>query len=465
MSANTRWLSVTALMVAVSGLVLVGGRLLLAPVQGDLLILASAPSPDRITASSIELHSSVGWTSIGRFAAREVPAAPKTVALLDSKAAVGPYDAVRIGTDVVPIRVNVQQTVLATMLIGVTAGRPLTQGIYAGTEGVSLGLNELAGQMKRIPPFKLVDQFGRTFDNSSIAGHDVVLAAFHTTCHESCPLYTGLFLQLRRQLPASVLLVEATTDPGADTPDVLRQYGGAVGASWTFLTGDPVALTDFWKPFDVELSASDVHRSTLALIDSHGYIRSYYLGTPDVGSSLPAPLIQLLNSEGQNLLRSHGNGWGQSQVLDSLTAIGGLASPSSSGEGQAQDFALTSLHGEKVSLSQYRGRPVLINFWATYCVPCRVEMPLIQRMADQHPKLVVLLVDERDSTSAARSFISDLHIRSTVLLDVDGSAGDLYHVAGLPTTLFVRPDGSIQGRYLGQTSEQVLGPHLAAIGA
>jgi len=132
---------------------------------------------------------------------------------------------VRIGTDVVPIRVNVQQTVLATMLIGVTAGRPLTQGIYAGTEGVSLGLNELAGQMKRIPPFKLVDQFGRTFDNSSIAGHDVVLAAFHTTCHESCPLYTGLFLQLRRQLPASVLLVEATTDPGADTPDVLRQYG------------------------------------------------------------------------------------------------------------------------------------------------------------------------------------------------------------------------------------------------
>jgi len=62
MSANTRWLSVTALMVAVSGLVLVGGRILLAPVQGDLLILASAPSPDRITASSIELHSSVGWT-------------------------------------------------------------------------------------------------------------------------------------------------------------------------------------------------------------------------------------------------------------------------------------------------------------------------------------------------------------------------------------------------------------------
>jgi cytochrome oxidase Cu insertion factor (SCO1/SenC/PrrC family) len=456
---------VTALVVAVSGLIFIGGRLVLSPVQGDLLVLASAPAADRITASSIELHSPAGWTSLGTFAARDVPAAPKTVALLDSKAAAGPYDAVRIGTEVLPIRVNVQQTVLATLLIGVTAGRPLKQGIYAGSEGVSLGLNELSGQMKQIPPFKLVDQFGRSFDNSSIAGHDVVLAAFHTNCHESCPLYTGLFLQLRRQLPANVLLVEATTDPGADTPDVLRQYGGAIGASWTFLTGDPIELTHFWKPLDVELSASDVHRSTLALIDSHGYIRSYYLGTPDVGGSLPGPLTQLLNSDGQNLLRSHGNGWGQSQVLDSLNAIGGLASPTSNGEGQAPDFALTSLSGEKVSLSQYRGRPVLVNFWATYCVPCRVEMPLIQRMADQHPKLVVLLVDERDSTPAARTFIGDLRIRSTVLLDVDGNAGDLYHVAGLPTTLFVRPDGSIQGLYLGQTSEQVLGPHLAAIGA
>lgn len=454
-----------ALVVAISGLVLVGGRLLLSPVQGDLLILASAPTADRIAASSIELHSAAGWTSLGRSPARDVPAAPKTVALIDSKAAIGPYDAVRIGPDVMPIRVNIQQTVLATVLIGVTAGHPLRQGTYTGSEGVSLGLNELSGQMKQVPPFKLIDQFGRSFDNSSIAGHDVVLAAFHTNCHESCPLYTGLFLQLRRELPASVLLIEATTDPAADTPDVLRQYGGAVGASWTFLTGDPVELTNFWKPFDVELSTSDVHRSTLALIDSHGFIRSYYLGTPDVGGSLPAPLTQLLNSDGQNLLNAHGDGWGQSQVIDSLNAIGGLASPSSSTEGQAQDFKLTSLQGERVSLSEYRGRPVLINFWATYCVPCRVEMPLIQRMADQHPKLVVLLVDERDSTPAARTFVSDLHIRSTVLLDVDGTAGDLYHVAGLPTTLFVRPDGSIQGRYLGQTSEQVLGPHLAAIGA
>jgi cytochrome oxidase Cu insertion factor (SCO1/SenC/PrrC family) len=465
MRRSRRWASTAALAVAITGLALFGGRLLFTPVEGNLLLLASAPTADRIAASTLEVHSSAGWTILGSFSARNVPAAPETVTLLQTSAAVGPYDAVRLGNTVLPMRLNVRQSVLAPILVGVTAGRPLQQAIYAGSESVSLGLNQLSGQMKQLAPFQLVDQFGRTVDNSSFAGHDVVLAAFHTTCHETCPLYTGLFLQLRQQLPPSVLLVEATTDPWEDTPDVLRQYAGSIGASWTFLTGDTAALSAFWKPFDVELSTGDVHRSTLALVDSRGYIRSYYLGTPDVGGNLPAPLTDMLNSQGQQLLHSHGDGWGQAQVIDSLNAIGGLVSLSTGGEGQAPDFTLASLSGENVSLSQYRGHPVLVNFWATYCVPCRVEMPLIQKIADQHPKLIVLLVDERDSTPAARSFVSDLRIRSTVLRDTEGTAGDLYRIAGLPTTVFIRADGSVEGRYLGQTNEQILGPHLSAIGA
>jgi hypothetical protein len=78
---------------------------------------------------------------------------------------------------------------------------------------------------------------------------------------------------------------------------------------------------------------------------------------------------------------------------------------------------------------------------------------------------VVLLVDELDSTPAAGSFIGDLHIHAAVLLDTDGKAGALYRITGLPTTMFVRPNGTIEGRYLGQTNEQILGSHIAAIGA
>ncbi len=465
MSGQTRWLSVAALVVAITGLVLIAGRVLLAPVQGDLLVLASAPKTDRIEASTVELHSSAGWTTVGRFAGHTVPPAPATTTLLESKAGVGTYDAVRIGNEVVPIRIDVQQTVLAPILIGVSAGRPLKQAIYAGGENVSLGLNELSGQLKTMPAFSLIDQFGRAFSNETIAGHDVMVAAFHISCHTTCPLYTRLFLQLRKQLPSSVMLVEATTAPDEDTPEALRSYAGSIGASWTFATGTPDAVASFWAPFTVQLSNGQSHSSTLAFIDSHGYIRTYYQGVPDVAGALPAELVQQLNPDGLGEYRSHGNGWGASQVLDTLRSIDSLSPPAATTQGSAPDFTLTSVSGEKVSLSQFRGRPVLINFWATYCVPCRVEMPLIERMAAQHPKLVVLLVDERDSTPAARSFVNELHIRATVVLDTDGAAGDLYRIVGLPTTLFVRADGSMEGRYLGQTDEQILSRHIAAISA
>jgi len=277
-------------------------------------------------------------------------------------------------------------------------------------------------------------------------------------------LVTGLFLQLRKQLPDSVMLIEATTSPSEDTPDVLRQYAGRIGAAWTFVTADPASLAAFWKPFDVGLSSGDVHQSTLAIIDAHGYIRSFWLGAPDVGGALPADLEGQLSPAGLQLLRTHGNNWGQSQVLDSVQAVGGLAAPSSGGEGPAPNFTLPTLDGAPISLSGFRGRPVLINFWATYCVPCRIEMPLIEKMASDHPNLVVLLVDERDDRGAARQFVSDLHIFSAVLYDGDGRTGDLYTITGLPTTIFVRSDGTIQGRYLGQTDERILSTHISATG-
>lgn len=460
-----RWIPAVAWSAAVATAVLVAGRLVLTPVQGDVIVLASAQHTDEIAGSSVEIHSSSGWTVLGGFSGRPVPAAPETVTLFEARAPIGSYDMVRLGTLEIPVRVSLQQNVLTPVLIGVAAGGPARENIYAGSDGVSLGLNEISDQLKAMPPFRLVDQFGRPFDNSSIAGRDVILAAFHTSCHEACPLYTGLFMQLQRQIPPSVLLVEVTNNPWEDTADALRVYAGRIGASWTFLTGDPAAVSEFWKPFDVELSRGDSHRSTLAVIDSHGYVRSYYLGAPDVGGSLPAVLAGQLDSQGKALLNGHGAGWGQSQVLDTLGAIGGLTSPSSGGDGQAPGFDLSTLEGNQVGLSNFRGRPLLINFWASYCLPCRLEMPLLQRMADQHSRLVVLLIDERDSTPAARNLISELQIRSTVLLDTEGRVGDRYGITGIPTTIFVHADGTIESRYIGQTNEQILARHIAAINA
>lgn len=464
MMRQRRLLQIGALATTVAIAAILAGRLLLTPVEGNVLLLLTAKQPDRISAASVDLHSAGGWTALGTVSTRTVPAAPGTTEAVLARVPVGSYDRVRIAATEVPITLKVEKDILNPVLVGISGGRPMLDGTYSGSQAVSLGLNELSGQMKTMPRFSLVDQFNRPFNNASIAGHDVLVAAFHTSCRETCPLYTGLFLQLRQRLPPSVFLVEVTTDPLEDTPVVLRDYAGRIGASWTFATADPQTLATFWKPFDVELSTGDVHRSTLALIDGHGYIRSYFLGAPDVGGTLPEPLDSQLNDQGRQLLTSHGDGWGESQILDALQAVGGLASQFSSGGGQAPAFSLETVDGKRVKLADYAGRPILINFWATYCAPCRREMPLIQQTAAQHPRMVVLLVDERDDHQAATKFIAELHITATVLFDGDGTVGDAYGISGLPTTFFVFADGSIEGRYIGETNAGILGPHITAIG-
>lgn len=459
------------LQVAAGGLalLLVGlllGRLLLTPAQGTLLLLASGRTGSQVTAGPLQLHSAEGWLSLRQPGTVTVPKAPATATLAQVDVPAASYDGVRWGGAYLPIRFSVDKSQLMTVLLGVENERPVESEAYAGSEGVSLGLNELSGHMRSLPAFSLTDQFGRPYSNANVAGHDVIVAAFHTNCHETCPLYTGLFLELRKRLPPSVLLLEVTNDPVTDTPDVLRQYAGRFGASWTFLTGSPAALTDFWKPFDEELDTGggNSHRSELALVDAHGFIRSYYLGTPDVGGTLPNSLASYLDPIGFGKLYTHGDGWGAAQIIDTLNQIGGTANGSSPGQGPARDFTLSSLDGGRVSLSALRGKPVLINFWASWCVPCRQEMPMIERVSRRYRTVVVLLVNERDSPSAARSFLDSIGLHGIdVPLDEDGKVGDLYGVTGLPTSFFVRSDGSLQGGYIGQMNESILTGHLGAI--
>jgi len=429
---------------------------------GEVLFVASAKEPDSIAATRVSLHSSAGWRDFGATVPRQVPAAPDSTTLWQGPATVGHYDRIRLGPTELASDFNVTRGHLTPVLIPVRDGQALSAPVYAGA-GVSIGLNELAGNFQEVPPFSLIDQFNRPFTNASIAGKEVVVAAFHTSCHETCPLYTGLFLQLRKQLPASVMLVEVTTAPQEDTPDVLREYAGRVGASWTFATGSVEALTNFWAHFYVQLSDGDSHSSTLAIIDPNGFIRTFWQGSPDVGSQLPAPLSADLSPAGRAIVQSHGDRWGQVQVLDALRSSGGLSQPGSGREGPAPPSSLKSLDGRTVSLADLSGRPVLINFWASYCQPCRREMPLIEKYAVSHPQLQVLLVNERDDLGAAKSLVREFGIRSPVLLDPDGVAGDAFRVNGLPTSIFVGLDGSVNSRYIGEMSAAILSSHAAAI--
>jgi cytochrome oxidase Cu insertion factor (SCO1/SenC/PrrC family) len=426
-------------------------------------VLGSGRSAGSIATTAVSLHGSAGWSALGSVSGA-VPAAPEQRELLALPVAVGTYTAVRLGNDERPVAVAVIAGQVEPLLLGLEAGHLISGAVYAGNDQVNLGLGELAGKFVAMPAFDLMDQAGHRFDNTTIAGKDVVVAAFNTTCHQTCPLYTALFAQLQRQkLPPSVLLVEVTTDSATDTPTALAQYARSIGASWTFATGSADALTAFWKPFDVPLASGDTHVSTLALLDRYGYIRLVYRGVPAVGHEIAPALVTTLSVEGLHELASGGDGWGTPQVLQSLLTISGPELPPAAGSGAAPAFSLASTDGRRVSLSGLLGRPLVINFWAAYCAPCRAEMPMLQKVVGAQATAQLVLVNEGDSASAASAFLSSIGIYQPTLLDSDLTVGRAYGAIGLPITVFVRADGSIDARQIGQLDERALVAELSKL--
>jgi cytochrome oxidase Cu insertion factor (SCO1/SenC/PrrC family) len=426
------------------------------PVPGTALLVLSSSGGDVLRPTDVQIGSR--RLTLGG----QVPKAPevRTAARLSLDA--GSYP-VQIGGLSLPARLVVRADQVQPVLLAVADGGVGAGGVYAGNENLNLGLSELGGQLTKLAGFQLSDHAGAPLTAESLLGRDTVIAAFHTTCRETCPLYTGLLFQLRKSAP-EVRLVEVTTDPATDTPPVLAQYRSRVGADWTFATGTGDQIAEFWGPFGVSVATGDSHTSALALVDSHGYIRAGFTGVPDVGGTLPSGLEGQLNPAGRQLLAGHGEGWGAPSVLESLRTIS-LATAGQTSGGQAPPFSLRTLDGRTVSLEEFRGRPVIINFWYAGCPPCQQEMPLLQRAADQHPGVSVLLVNYRDSAGTASSFAAARGVRATVLLDQDGRASAAYRVAGFPTTVFVRTDGSEQGRHPGPLTESVLAANISNLGA
>ena len=117
----------------------------------------------------------------------------------------------------------------------------------------------------------------------------------------------------------------------------------------------------------------------------------------------------------------------------------------------APNFQLQDLDGQSVSLSELRGSPIILNFWATWCGPCRSEMPFIQEIYKewQGRGLVVLAINLKEAPSEVSQFMQKNNLSFTVLLDTGGEAAQIYDIFAIPTTLFIDRDGIIRERKLG----------------
>jgi peroxiredoxin len=142
---------------------------------------------------------------------------------------------------------------------------------------------------------------------------------------------------------------------------------------------------------------------------------------------------------------------------DSLIVGNGLAAQVG---GTAPDFTLETLDGEQVTLSHFRGQPVVMNFWASWCGPCRAEMPELVRIYEekQAAGLVILAINltHTDSIPAVEAFVDEFRLPFPVLLDDKGVVTDLYVLRGLPMSVFIDREGMIQHIQIGLMSgEQV----------
>jgi peroxiredoxin len=155
-----------------------------------------------------------------------------------------------------------------------------------------------------------------------------------------------------------------------------------------------------------------------------------------------------------------GAGWTwASRVAPGSTTAGAVPAPRQGF--LAPDFSLETAQGQTITLSELRGQPVLINLWASWCIPCRTEMPALERVyRDYRDRGFVLLAVNatyQDSQQGAYDFAQEHNLTFPILLDRDGKVSSgLYQLRALPTSYFVDPKGTIHEVVVGGPMSEAL---------
>ncbi len=121
----------------------------------------------------------------------------------------------------------------------------------------------------------------------------------------------------------------------------------------------------------------------------------------------------------------------------------------------APDFTAPTLNGH-LQLTKLRGQPAIVNFWATWCAPCRVEMPELQAFHEAHPAVSVLAVNLGESRDLVVDWVAQLKLNFDIVLDADGSIAGEYRLRGQPSTYVISPGGVITSIFYGPTTQQAL---------
>ena len=173
-----------------------------------------------------------------------------------------------------------------------------------------------------------------------------------------------------------------------------------------------------------------------------------------VGVLLAVVLIASGGDDGSDAVKADGSG--------RATSVG--AGPAEVGAA-APEFTLPGLDGGTVSLGDYAGKPVMVNFWASWCNPCRKEFPLFEEAQAEYAKqgLEIIGVSYNDIASDSRAFVASEGAKWVFARDPDGKLADAYGVRAIPQTFFIDGDGKIISRLFGITSAENLDDEIQKI--
>ncbi len=130
---------------------------------------------------------------------------------------------------------------------------------------------------------------------------------------------------------------------------------------------------------------------------------------------------------------------------------------------QPYNFTLNDLQGSPVSLQEFAGRPLIINYWATWCGPCRIEMPHLQNTFEAHQDdgLAILALDQDETVPEVEEFFDEFGLTFTALMDEGNQTSQNYGVGRtLPTTFFINPDGEITAIHRGPMTQGQIDGYL-----
>jgi cytochrome c biogenesis protein CcmG/thiol:disulfide interchange protein DsbE len=133
--------------------------------------------------------------------------------------------------------------------------------------------------------------------------------------------------------------------------------------------------------------------------------------------------------------------------------------------GPVKGIELTLTNGKTIEISSLSGKPVILNFWATWCPPCKEEMPLLEKYANRYPdELVIIGVNYVEDQDVVQRYIAGHNITFPIALDKTGNVSDLYFVRSFPMTFFVDKDGVLRAQHIGLLSDDVMKKYLELIG-